>query len=152
MKNMNHSDLFSDEEQCSRTVLLKFRGWRPLATQYAKVTTSSFFRRSPRLSSLKVEINSSSMLSQDAISKYFYMSITLATKEFHIGLTFLKNRYRDLGITRWPHRKLIKKLKNVIKVLKKEKKMEEILDMELEEQTRRLRQACFKAIIIRGEG
>ncbi|KAG5605456.1 hypothetical protein H5410_026948 [Solanum commersonii] len=31
----------------------------------------------------------------------------MRAKEFHIGLKFLKNRYRDLGLTRWPHRKLI---------------------------------------------
>lgn len=38
------------------------------------------------------------------------------------------------------------KLKDVIKLLEKEKrKMEEIPDMELEEKTKRLRQACFKA-------
>ncbi|XP_049367349.1 protein RKD2-like [Solanum verrucosum] len=113
------------------------------------------------------EINSSRMLSRDAISKYFYMPITRAAKELNIGLTLLKKRCRDLGIRRWPHRKLMslqtliknvkelekvggngmeQKLKDVIKLLEKEKrKMEEIPDMELEEKTKRLRQACFKA-------
>lgn len=38
------------------------------------------------------------------------------------------------------------KLKDVINMLEKEKKqMEEIPDLELEEKTKRLRQACFKA-------
>lgn len=38
------------------------------------------------------------------------------------------------------------KLKDVIKLLEEEKKkMEEVPDMELEEKTKRLRQACFKA-------
>ncbi|KAK4735595.1 hypothetical protein R3W88_009856 [Solanum pinnatisectum] len=116
---------------------------------------------------IREEINSPRMLSRDAISKYFYMPITRAAKELNIGLTLLKKRCRDLGIRRWPHRKLMslqtliknvkelekvggngmeQKLKDVIKLLEKEKKkMEEIPDMELEEKTKRLRQACFKA-------
>ncbi|KAM3246578.1 hypothetical protein P3L10_008345 [Capsicum annuum] len=113
------------------------------------------------------EISSSRMLSRDKISKYFYMPITQAAKELNIGLTLLKKRCRDLGIRRWPHRKLMslqtliknvkelekgggkgmeQKLKDVIKLLEEEKKkMEEVPDMELEEKTKRLRQACFKA-------
>ncbi|XP_060203021.1 protein RKD2-like [Lycium barbarum] len=113
------------------------------------------------------EINSSRMLSRDTISKYFYMPITQAANELNIGLTLLKKRCRDLGIRRWPHRKLMslqtliknvkelergggngmeQKLKDVINLLEEEKKkMEEIPDMELEEKTKRLRQACFKA-------
>ncbi|CAN4088458.1 unnamed protein product [Withania somnifera] len=117
---------------------------------------------------IREEIMSSSRkLSRDAISKYFYMPITQAAKELNIGLTLLKKRCRDLGIRRWPHRKLMslqtliknvkelekgggkgmeEKLKDVIKVLEQEKKkMEEIPDRELEEKTKRLRQACFKA-------
>ncbi|CAN4086333.1 unnamed protein product [Withania somnifera] len=107
------------------------------------------------------------LLSRDEISKYFYMPITEAAKELNIGLTLLKKRCRDLGIRRWPHRKLMslqtliknvkelekgggkgmeQKLKDVIKLLEQEKKkMEEIPDRELEEKTKRLRQACFKA-------
>ncbi|XP_059306516.1 protein RKD1-like [Lycium ferocissimum] len=94
------------------------------------------------------EINSSKMLSRDTISKYFYMPITQAAKELNIGVTFLKKRCRDLGIRRWPHRKLMslqtliknvkelkrgegngmeKKWKDVINLLEEEKKkMEEI--------------------------
>ncbi|KAK4350289.1 hypothetical protein RND71_029602 [Anisodus tanguticus] len=116
---------------------------------------------------IREEISSSRMLSRDTISKYFYMPITQAAKELNIGLTLLKKRCRDLGIQRWPHRKLMslqtliknvkelekgggngmeQKLKDVIKLLEEEKKkMEEIPDMELEEKTKRLRQACFKA-------
>ncbi|KAK4709711.1 hypothetical protein R3W88_004224 [Solanum pinnatisectum] len=99
------------------------------------------------------------MLSRDTISKYFYMPITQATKELHIGLTLLKKTCRDLGFRRWPYRKLIslqtlnnnikelekvvgngmeEKLKDVINVLEKEKKkIEEISDMELDEETKR---------------
>ncbi|MCD7452363.1 hypothetical protein HAX54_016291 [Datura stramonium] len=119
-------------------------------------------------SQIREEINSSRiLLSRDTISKYFYMPITQAAKELNIGLTLLKKRCRDLGIRRWPHRKLMslqtliknvkelekrggngteQKLKDVIKLLEQEKKkMEEIPDMELQEKTKRLRQACFKA-------
>lgn len=55
----------------------------------------------------EINSNSTSMLSRDAISKYFYMPITQEENELHIGLTLLKERCRDLGIRRWPHRKLM---------------------------------------------
>ncbi|PNX73171.1 protein RKD1 [Trifolium pratense] len=106
-------------------------------------------------------------LSRDTISQYFYMPISQAAKELNIGLTLLKKRCRELGIGRWPHRKLTslqtlinnvqelreeegplsdEKLMNVIEMLEKEKKLvEEMPDMELEYRTKRLRQACFKA-------
>lgn len=51
--------------------------------------------------------NSSKMLTRELISKYFYMPITQAAKELNVGLTLLKKRCRDLGIRRWPHRKLM---------------------------------------------
>lgn len=35
------------------------------------------------------------------------MPITQAAKELNVGLTFLKKRCRELGIRRWPHRKLM---------------------------------------------
>lgn len=66
---------------------------------------------------IREEINSSRMLSRDAISKYFYMPITRAAKELNIGLTLLKKRCRDLGIRRWPHRKLMS-LQTLIKNVK----------------------------------
>nr|XP_025884608.1 protein RKD3-like isoform X2 [Solanum lycopersicum] len=55
----------------------------------------------------EINNNSSSMLSRDAISKYFYIPIIQASKELHIGLTHLKKRCRNLGIRRWPCRKLM---------------------------------------------
>lgn len=51
--------------------------------------------------------NSTRMLTKEEISKYFYMPISQAAKELNIGLTFLKKRCRELGIPRWPHRKLM---------------------------------------------
>ena len=41
------------------------------------------------------------------ISQYFYMPITQAAKELNVGLTLLKKKCRELGIRRWPHRKLM---------------------------------------------
>lgn len=63
------------------------------------------------------EINSTRMLSRENISKYFYMPITQAAKELNIGLTLLKKRCRELGIRRWPHRKLMS-LQTLIKNVK----------------------------------
>jgi len=51
--------------------------------------------------------SSSRMLSRKTISQYFYMPITQAARELNVGLTLLKKRCRELGIRRWPHRKLM---------------------------------------------
>ncbi|XP_022987515.1 protein RKD1-like [Cucurbita maxima] len=110
---------------------------------------------------------STKTLSREAISEFFYMPITQAAKQLNVGLTLLKKRCRELGIRRWPHRKLmslqtliknvkelqkedgdqgVNKLSNVLKILENEKKlMEERPDLQLEDNTKRLRQACFKA-------
>ncbi|XVF09061.1 hypothetical protein REPUB_Repub07fG0058700 [Reevesia pubescens] len=107
------------------------------------------------------------MLSRKLISQYFYMPITQAAKELNVGLTLLKKRCRELGIRRWPHRKLMslqtliknvqelqkeegeeseRKLREALEVLERERKMlEEMPDLQLEDKTKRLRQACFKA-------
>ncbi|XP_027916083.1 protein RKD1-like [Vigna unguiculata] len=106
-------------------------------------------------------------LSRKTISEYFYMPITQAARELNVGLTLLKKRCRELGIRRWPHRKLMslqtlinnvqellkeegpeseEKLRFAIETLENEKKLlEEMPDIELEDNTKRLRQACFKA-------
>jgi len=41
------------------------------------------------------------------------MPITRAARELNVGLTVLKKRCRELGIARWPHRKM-KSLKSLI--------------------------------------
>ena len=46
-------------------------------------------------------------LSKETIPQYFYMPITQAAKELNVGLTLLKKRCRELGIRKWPHRKLM---------------------------------------------
>lgn len=60
----------------------------------------------------------SKTLSKETISSYFYMPITQAAKELNIGLTLLKKRCRELGIQRWPYRKLmsLQKLIHNVKV------------------------------------
>ncbi|KAM2033637.1 hypothetical protein ACFX1T_015490 [Malus domestica] len=121
---------------------------------------------SKRHRSSSFSLSSSKMLSRQTISQYFYMPITQAAKELNVGLTLLKKRCRELGIRRWPHRKLTslqtlirniqelgkegeegeEKLRNAIVLLEMEKKLlEEAPDMQLEDNTKRLRQACFKA-------
>lgn len=59
-------------------------------------------------------------LSREIIRKFYYMPITKAAKELNIGLTLLKKRCRELGIPRWPHRKLmsLQTLINNLKVLR----------------------------------
>ncbi|PWA83349.1 Plant regulator RWP-RK [Artemisia annua] len=105
-------------------------------------------------------------LSREVIAEYFYMPITQAAKELNVGLTLLKKRCRELGIRRWPHRKLMSiqtlinnvqegktsengaegKIQEVIGRLEEEKRnLEEIPDLQLKDNTKRLRQACFKA-------
>ncbi|KAL1541623.1 protein NLP1-like [Salvia divinorum] len=106
----------------------------------------------------------SKKLTREMISQYFYMPITQAARELNVGLTLLKKKCRELGIRRWPHRKLMSlqtliknvqefgkeegegKLQESLEILEQEKKlMEEIPDLQLEEKTKRLRQAFFKA-------
>ncbi|XP_051136507.1 protein RKD2-like [Andrographis paniculata] len=112
----------------------------------------------------KVSEKSSNRLSKEVISQYFYMPITKAACELNVGLTLLKKRCRELGIKRWPHRKLMSiqtliknvqelgrdeeegKLKEYIGSLEHEKRLMEVVpDLQLEDKTKRLRQACFKA-------
>lgn len=60
-----------------------------------------------RSSSEEKSSSCSKALSRQIISQYFYMPITQAAKELNVGLTLLKKRCRELGIRRWPHRKLM---------------------------------------------
>ncbi|KAK8969803.1 Protein RKD4 [Platanthera guangdongensis] len=100
----------------------------------------------------------------EEIKEYFGMPITKAAAEMNVGLTVLKKRCRDLGITRWPHRKM-KSLNTLIHNIQELGKgsgdtsirkeleslqahrrlMEENPEIQLTEKTKKLRQACFKA-------
>ncbi|KAJ4850795.1 hypothetical protein Tsubulata_009784, partial [Turnera subulata] len=96
-------------------------------------------------------------LQLEDIQKYFSLPIIKAAKEMRVGLTCLKRRCRELGIMRWPHRK-IKSLNFLISNVKEQGLTKEMMmleehkrllhnfpDTELTERTKRLRQACFKA-------
>ncbi|CAN1839623.1 Protein RKD3 [Linum perenne] len=97
-------------------------------------------------------------MTKEELAKYFHMPITKAARELKVGLTALKKRCRELGVKRWPHRKLksLQKLidnvsrmaeaEKAIRLLENERKMlDESPDLELGTSTKRLRQACFKA-------
>ncbi|KAL5544490.1 hypothetical protein UlMin_008274 [Ulmus minor] len=123
-------------------------------------------RRCPLLEDQKTS-STSKMLTRQVLSQYYHKPITQAAKELNVGLTLLKKRCRELGISRWPHRKLMSlqtliknvqelgkeegeengfKVKEAIELLEREKRLvEEFPDIELENTTKRLRQACFKA-------
>ncbi|KAL6861298.1 hypothetical protein ACP4OV_016998 [Aristida adscensionis] len=106
-------------------------------------------------------------LTFELVSRYFYMPIQQAARELNVGLTLLKKRCRELGIPRWPHRKMksLQTLINNVQVLQEAGKaageeelramveqlqqekllLEQRPSVQLEEKTKRLRQACFKA-------
>ncbi|PVH48160.1 hypothetical protein PAHAL_4G264700 [Panicum hallii] len=106
-------------------------------------------------------------LTFELVSQYFYMPIMQAARELNVGLTLLKKRCRELGIPRWPHRKMKslqslinnvqvlqeagkatgeEQLRAVVEMLQQEKQLlEQRPYVQLEEKTKRLRQACFKA-------
>ncbi|KAF0901750.1 hypothetical protein E2562_006216 [Oryza meyeriana var. granulata] len=106
-------------------------------------------------------------LTFELVSQYFYMPITQAARELNVGLTLLKKKCRELGIPRWPHRKMksLQTLINNVQVLQEaskannEEQLRMLVEMlqeerrlleqkpyvQLEEKTKRLRQACFKA-------
>ena len=54
------------------------------------------------------------LLSFQQVSQCFCMPIKQAAEELNVGLTLLKRQCRELGIPRWPHRKL-KSLETLIK-------------------------------------
>ncbi|CAN6850788.1 unnamed protein product [Brassica oleracea] len=63
------------------------------------------------------------------IKKFFDRPIKNAAKELNVGLTVLKKRCRELGIHRWPHRKL-KSLNSLIGNLKGVGMEEEVKNLE----------------------
>ncbi|XP_078444242.1 protein RKD1-like [Wolffia australiana] len=103
----------------------------------------------------------------EEVAKYFYVPITEAAKQLNMGLTQLKKKCRELGIPRWPHRKMKSlralisnvqdlgrddgangelQLRRAITILESERlALERSPGTKLQERTKRLRQACFKA-------
>ncbi|XP_013620982.1 PREDICTED: protein RKD2-like [Brassica oleracea var. oleracea] len=136
-------------------------------TEQEAVQETTNKRKINRYVTTYTTFSTSKALSMETISLYFYMPITQAATELNVGLTLLKRRCRELGFTRWPHRKLIsllalisnvklqefeggenaEKLKNaLLEMLENQKKrIEENPDLEFDDKTKRLRQACFKA-------
>ncbi|CAA6672978.1 unnamed protein product [Spirodela intermedia] len=106
-----------------------------------------------------------SSIAFEDVSKFFYMPITEAAKAMRVGLTVLKKRCRELGISRWPHRKMKSlnslihnvqelgkgvamedSIRREIETLEEHKRLLEMMpEMQLTERTKKLRQACFKA-------
>ncbi|CAA2986806.1 Hypothetical predicted protein [Olea europaea subsp. europaea] len=116
-------------------------------------------KRVKRHREVKTHTSNCKILSKETIPQYFHMPITKAVRELKLGLTLLKKRCKELGIGRWPHRKLMSlqtliknvqeegegKLRDAIQILEQERKlMEEVPDLQLADKTKRLRQACFK--------
>nr|TKW41565.1 hypothetical protein SEVIR_1G324800v2 [Setaria viridis] len=105
-------------------------------------------------------------LTFELVSRHFCMPIKQAAQELNVGVTVLKKRCRELGIPRWPHRKVkslqtlidnIQELgklteqedgnltKSKVESLQQEKKLiEERPEVMLDERTKELRQMCFK--------
>lgn len=90
----------------------------PLATQNNECFSSNV-RREKRTPKKKrnVKTKRQDKLELSEIRKFFDRPIMKAAKELNVGLTVLKKRCRELGIYRWPHRKL-KSLNSLIKNLK----------------------------------
>ncbi|KAL0683416.1 hypothetical protein Bca4012_050264 [Brassica carinata] len=136
-------------------------------TEQEAVQETTNKRKINRYVTTYTTVSTSKALSLETISLYFYMPITQAAVELNVGLTLLKRRCRELGFTRWPHRKLMsllalisnvklqkfeggenaEKLKNaLLEMLENQKRrIEENPDLEFDDKTKRLRQACFKA-------
>uniref|UniRef100_A0ACD5YRD2 Uncharacterized protein n=1 Tax=Avena sativa TaxID=4498 RepID=A0ACD5YRD2_AVESA len=98
------------------------------------------------------------LLTFELVAQYFCLPIKKAAAELNVGLTHLKRRCREVGIPRWPHRK-VKSLETLIKnaqelgkgkieverLQEKKRLIEERPGhVELDEETKVLRQACFK--------
>ncbi|KAL6912139.1 hypothetical protein ACP4OV_000944 [Aristida adscensionis] len=105
-------------------------------------------------------------LTFELVSQHFSMPINQAARELSVGLTVLKKRCRELGVPRWPHRK-IKTLDTLMDTVQEMGKTTEGVDgnltrraleklqqhkqliqerpgMMLDEETKRLRQALYK--------
>ena len=76
-------------------------------TEQEAVQETTNKRKINRYVTTYTTFSTSKALSMETISLYFYMPITQAATELNVGLTLLKRRCRELGFTRWPHRKLI---------------------------------------------
>ncbi|PWA77067.1 RWP-RK domain-containing protein [Artemisia annua] len=103
--------------------------------------------------------------SREIISRYFHMPIHKAAKHLNVGLSVLKMLCRDVGIQRWPYRKLLslqmlinhfqgqdggaqrnRNMQEIITQLREEKRqIEENPELPISKNTKRLRQRLFKS-------
>ncbi|KAF7080397.1 hypothetical protein CFC21_084488 [Triticum aestivum] len=110
-------------------------------------------------------------LTFELVSQFFCMPIHEAARELGVGMTLLKKRCRELGIRRWPARKVrslqkviadVKELGNegtleragqtkiLVRKLQQEMKLiVERPDVQLDEKTKEFRQACYKEMYCR---
>lgn len=103
---------FDDDDYSQNQQRLQFGGMKTMKNDETMVMipaveTALVLEDEKRKKKKKKNNSSGLMLTRETISSYFYMPITEAAKELNVGLTFLKKRCRQLGIPRWPHRKLI---------------------------------------------
>ncbi|CAM0881377.1 unnamed protein product [Alopecurus aequalis] len=157
-------DSEADDDKDSINVVC--RGYGAAAVGYAghKEALPRRVKRSSEESGAAASGKSLDHIGFEELRKYFYMPITKAAREMNVGLTVLKKRCRELGVARWPHRKM-KSLRSLILNIQEMRKgamssvevkqelealerycarMEENPAIELTEQTKKLRQACFK--------
>lgn len=87
--------------------LLCYAGEKEVSSNTTKVVVRGAGQQQVRSSEEPV-------LTFELVSQYFYMPIMQAARELNVGLTLLKKRCRELGIPRWPHRKM-KSLQSLIK-------------------------------------
>ncbi|PWA60538.1 protein RKD1 [Artemisia annua] len=70
-------------------------------------------------------------LTREVIAQYFYMPISQAAKKLNVGLIVFKKQCQELGIHRWPHRKLmsIQSLINNVQIMKRWKMVTVVIMM-----------------------
>lgn len=104
-------ELGFDDDEYSQNQQQQFGGMKTMKNEETMVmipaVETALVLEDEKRKKKKKNNSSGLMLTRETISSYFYMPITEAAKELNVGLTFLKKRCRQLGIPRWPHRKLI---------------------------------------------
>ncbi|XP_024522950.1 protein RKD2-like [Selaginella moellendorffii] len=148
----------SDESSSSQTTLVEENGQNVPVNRQRRQRSARSPKSGPTERMLEI--------TPDELACYYAMPITEASKKLKVGLTVLKKRCREFGIPRWPHRKLksLDGLIHNIQELSKEspssgkKKFEDAVSelevqkrnmqanpaVDLSDDTKRLRQACFK--------
>jgi hypothetical protein len=101
-------DPHADDEESTNVVS---SGYGAAAVGFAEQTEAP--PRRLKRSSAPVSGKSLDHIGFEELRKFFYMPITKAAREMNVGLTVLKKRCHELGVARWPHRKM-KSLRSLI--------------------------------------